>query len=278
MPSFTASNSGAFTTNYTNDSTFYFIGQGTFTGPPDWTSIIDNYTPGALGTFTSSWTVMGTGGSGKILSVTFVSDVNEYDNKTVTVVLQSGGGTFSNGAGNTYQSPSVACFVEGTHILTQNGYKAIEDLCINDFIITSDKRSIGYKLLKTEIAKATAYTAPYRIQPGAFGRNVPSMPLCLSPTHQIQFREGVWISPQIAASTNPLIKQYGIGEPVNYYHIQCENYLKDNLIANGAVVESYGPSSAIPKGIPAYTWNARLGGYTRLEHGAIATHDSRIKK
>jgi hypothetical protein len=103
MSAFTASNSGASTTNYTNDTTFYFVGQGQFAGPPDWTTVVDNYVSGELGPFTSSWFVANTGGSGKILSVTF--QIGNFDNKSVVVVLQSGGGTFNSGGANMFTPP-----------------------------------------------------------------------------------------------------------------------------------------------------------------------------
>ena len=265
MTSFSASNSGAFTVNYTNDKTFYFLGQALFTDV--WTSIVNGYTPGALGPFTSDWTIGGTGGSGKILSITFY--IGDYDNKSVDIILKAGGGTFISGAGNTFYPPAVACFVEGTPILTQNGYKSIETLMSDDLVVTSDNRMIGFKLLKKPILSTTTLTAPYLVKPGAFGKNIPAVPISLSATHKIQIRKGVWISPERASETNPLVKQYGIGEPVVYYHIECENFLKDNIIAGGAIVESYGSARAI-KGLDViYRWSTRMEGYTRVSICAL---------
>ena len=251
MSSFEFSNNGAFTTNTQNDSTFYFIGQGTFSG---WTQMI---TGTGLGIFTTSWTVQGTGGTGQIATIELAE--GDYGNKTVTIVLAPGGGTFQSGGGNRFMPPSVPCFAEGTQILTQHGYNRIECLLEDDRVITSDKRTVDFILLKRTLV-ATTDTMPYRIEANAFGKHRPMEPLFLSPTHKIQIRKGLWTTARDASKTNPLIRPYGHGEEITYYHIQCDDFLRDNLWASGLVVESYGayPSKKI------YTWNQRMGGYTRI--------------
>jgi len=110
---FTASNNGASTTNYTNDTTFYFLGGAPFTGPPDWTQVVNGPYTG-LGTYTSDWIITGPGmASGRILSITFD---NTGGNNAVIVILQTGGGAFISGSGNTF-NPPAPCFLEGTTIL-----------------------------------------------------------------------------------------------------------------------------------------------------------------
>jgi hypothetical protein len=259
--SFSASNNGASTTNYTDDTTFYFLGQEDFTGPPDWTAVVDGYTLGALGPFTSSWIVEGTGGSGKILSITF--QIGNFNNKSVDVTLQSGGGTFISGGGNTF-SPPLPCFVAGTRILTQSGTKPIENLISTDLVLTPDNRLAHFRLKKITISCTTVTTAPYRIEANAFGANKPAAPLCLSPTHKVQLRKGVWISPERAAQTNSKVYQYGIGDTVTYYHIACDNYLRDNVIAEGMVTETLATSKNYDGPPKVYTWSDTLGGFTRI--------------
>jgi hypothetical protein len=107
---FTASNSGASTTNYTNDTTFYFLGGQPFTGPPDWTQVINEPYTG-FGIYTSNWIITGPGmASGRILSMEFASG------NSVIVILQTGGGAFISGGGNTF-NPPAPCFLEGTTLL-----------------------------------------------------------------------------------------------------------------------------------------------------------------
>jgi hypothetical protein len=267
---FTASNSGAFTTNYSNDTTFYFLGGVPFTGPPvDWTQLQTGSTTttnvdGVIDiTGGSSWTVSGTGGSGKILSITLRTDTNDYDRKYVIVVLQSGGGIFRlSGAGNNYDPPPP-CFVTGTRVLTQNGYKAIETLLMKDLVVLSDGRVVNYDLKKIVVSSTTTATAPYKIEAGAFGKNLPTANICLSPHHKLQIRKGVWISPERAALANPKVKQYGLGESVTYWHIACDDYLKDNLVCEGMVVESLATNKNYTGPSKVYTWSDRLGGFTR---------------
>lgn len=163
----------------------------------------------------------------------------------------------------------VACFVEGTKLLSQNGYKAIENFTNKDLLVTSDNRIIDFRLYRTKITKTDAKTAPYEIAAHAFGRNKPVAPLYLSPTHKIQLRKNVWISPEDAALSNPKVKQTIAGKSVVYYHVECENYLRDNVLAEGMVAESYGTAFALKGVRDIYKWNDSLGGYTRKGPSAL---------
>ena len=157
----------------------------------------------------------------------------------------------------------VTCFVAGTRVLTINGYKAVESLTSADKILTSDRRTVDSKVYSFEISCATEDTAPYRIEVGAFGRNLPAAPIALSPIHKIQVRPRLWTSPLAASyNGNTRVKQYGVGQPIRYYHIECENYLRDNIVTEGLVVESLGNKQKYKTKV--YTWNARLKGYTRI--------------
>ena len=104
---------------------------------------------------------------------------------------------------------------------------------------------------------------PYRIETNAFGKNRPIEPVFLSPTHKIQIRKGLWTTAREASKTNPLIRPYGNGIELTYYHIETEHFLKDNLMAGGLVVESYGALETNH----VYRWNPRLGGFTRISPG-----------
>jgi hypothetical protein len=62
---------------------------------------------------------------------------------------------------------------------------------------------------------------------------------------------------------NSKVKQYDVGKPVNYWHIECDDYLKDNLICQGMVVESLATAKNYDGPSKVYTWSERLGGFTR---------------
>lgn len=215
------------------------------------------------------WTFIGPGGIyGSVSSIVAIIDENGDYQISVTIVTTTS--PIPDG-GYTFIPPSVACFVEGTRILTRNGYKTIETLQENiDLVITSDNRAIRFKLLKTTLQNTDILTAPYLIQAGAFGKDFPSNSLRISGTHKMLIRKGVWVSPEslVLKSSNPLVKQYGIGQPVTYFHIECDNYLQDNIIAEGITVESFGTVDATNGVRDIYTWNDRLNGFTRIGYGS----------
>jgi hypothetical protein len=121
---------------------------------------------------------------------------------------------------------------------------------------------------KTTLKNTTIWTAPFLIKQGAFGTNVPCNDLRLSGTHKVQVddNKGTWVSPEIAAVTNPHVQQYGVGEPVTYYHIECPNYLQDNVIAEGVVTESFGTLEATHGRSDIYAWNSTMTGLTRKDY------------
>ena len=196
----------------------------------------------------------------RVLSDSEITTVQSYLYNKWTLNDSSYYATSGGGGG------TLPCFARGTRVLTQHGYKAIEMLEHNDYIVTPDSRVIDFKLFKTTVATTTKHTAPYLIQPHAFGHNVPSAPLRLSATHKIQLAEGLWTSPEKAALTNSLVTQCEIGAPVTYYHIECANYLKDNIVTEGMIVESLGTTKATGGKSDIYAWNSRLNAYTRVGH------------
>ena len=268
--SFTFNTSGSSTTNFTDDTNFAYLGGTPYTGPPyDWTQVVIGYSgvepaPSETQTYASNWTISGTGGSGKILQIKLYTGPG--GGRFVIVTLAAGGGTLTQGAADyTFNPPQAPppCFVTGTRILTQNGYKAIETLLTKDLAVLSDGRVVDYALKKIVVESTNSMSAPYRISAGAFGKNKPAADICLSPHHKIQIGNGVWISAERAAKTNSKVRQYGLGESVTYWHIESNDYLKDNLVCEGLVVESLATNKNYNGPVKIYTWNDRLGGFTR---------------
>ena len=162
--------------------------------------------------------------------------------------------------------PAVPCFVLGTRILTPTGYKAVEELQSGDYVLTAEKRRVPIKLFSFTIANATAETAPYRIQAGTFGRNLPKKDLHLSARHAVQDAKGRWQMPKYLAKFRSTVTQYGIGTSVTYYHIECPNYYRDNLVAEEVVVESFNNKQSVGA---TYMWSKALGGWERLPPGKM---------
>ena len=157
---------------------------------------------------------------------------------------------------------NVPCFPAGTRILTAEGYKVVESLTTDDRVQTSDGRFVRPMLFKIPVQKATVDIAPYRIQTGSLSPNYPPHDLCLSPLHAVLDPMGTWHIPQAAAKDNDKVTQYGVGEPITYYHIECPDFYSDNLIAEGAIVESFkGRQGTLDV---VYEWVAELKGFRRL--------------
>lgn len=158
--------------------------------------------------------------------------------------------------------PVVPCFPAGTRILTAEGYKVVESLTTDDRVQTADGRHVRPTLYKIPVQKATVDTAPYRIEAGSLSLNYPPHDLCLSPLHAILDTNGVWHIPQLLAKDNDKVTQYGVGEPITYYHIECPDFYSDNLIAEGAVVESFKGRQGTRDIV--YEWVQELKGFRRL--------------
>ena len=161
------------------------------------------------------------------------------------------------------------CFVAGTRILTPTGYKCVETLKDHDEVVTSNGRTVPIKVYKTTIGKTDEDTAPYVIPKDAFGVNNPNEDLHLSGKHIIQDGRGVWQAPMYLSCA----QQYGVGSPMTYYHIECPDYFHDDLIANGAVVESFRNKQGTSQ--VSYEYSEKLWGYVRvmpLETGFADKH------
>jgi hypothetical protein len=153
----------------------------------------------------------------------------------------------------TSQTP-LPCFLKGTRILTPTGYKKIEEIESGDHILTSDNRKVPVKLYQFT-TQCTEETAPFCIPAGALGDHLPSRDLHISGNHAIQI-QGSWQIPRYLAENNSEIQQHSIGSTITYYHIECPNYINDNLIAEGVTAESFNTKTKVQ-------WKRTETGYTR---------------
>ena len=207
-----------------------------------------------------SYTVTGlTNGTSYVFKITASNEYGSTEQSSASdpVTPSNSGLTIPVGPGG-----GVPCFPKGTRITTQSGPALVETLRTGDLVLTADGRQVPVKVYYKVIESATAETAPYHISKKAFGLKAD---LNLSPLHAFQSKKGVWQIPKYAA--NPHVKQYGIGSPVTYFHLECPNYFTDNLIVDGCVVESYGAAQA--KNVKVlYKFNEKLDGYTRASQVA----------
>jgi hypothetical protein len=154
---------------------------------------------------------------------------------------------------------SPVCLVKGTQILTPSGYKSIETLKKGDIVSTEYKSVSIINIHSLHYETTDKLSAPYTICKNAFGNNCPPNKIIVSGRHAIQLRPGIWEIPAEASKENKLVFQDTIGESVTYYHIELPDYAKDNLIANGQIVESLNSG----RYRESYTWDNNEKGYKR---------------
>jgi hypothetical protein len=268
---FTPSNSSEY--NQASSSLQVIVAPATQT--ISFTSTVGNKTVGdAPVTLTATVSGNGTNQYGNITFSSSDSAVVHISGSTATFVGAGSCTIYANAAATQYYtggidsqavtvtgSGGVPCFTAGTMIRVPSGEVAVETLRRGDLVVTASGLVVPVKAaLLTRVAKTTADTAPYLIPAGTYGFAAQPRDLVLSPTHGIQIRKGVWMPPFFAAKSTTEIKQIRIGEAVDYYHLECPIYLRDNLVANGCVVESFGAFQTTKN---PYTYSARLGGFTR---------------
>lgn len=170
------------------------------------------------------------------------------------------GYTFSGGGGG----GGVPCFPAGVKIRTPSGETPVESLKTGDLVLTAAGRAVPIRMHSYSLEETTPATAPYFIPAGAMGSKAPAKPLHLSPLHAFQVRPNVWWCAKEAVKVSPKIKQYGIGESITYYHIECPNFLRDNLVADGVVVESFAANQLTKtQKNHLYKFSKALGGFMR---------------
>jgi hypothetical protein len=143
-------------------------------------------------------------------------------------------GTFSVPFAVTPSGPNteitLACFAQGTHILTPAGEVPVEYLRIGDHIATTS----GTLVRIIWIGHQRAEIPSVRVCSGAFGEHSPRRDLLLSPDHAI-FCDGALVPVRHLINGSTVVQ-----EPVDevaYYHVELERH--DVILAEGLPCESY---------------------------------------
>lgn len=148
----------------------------------------------------------------------------------------NGGDSFTSAA------PTPECFLTGTHILTESGYKLVEELAIGDKVHTAegdfvDVKWIGYQTIDPNNLAIALRGNPVLVKAGALGNNLPARDLYISPDHSL-FVEGLLIN--AGALVNGVsIVQTEPTETFVYHSVELENHAL--LTVEGTYAESYMP-------------------------------------
>ena len=139
-------------------------------------------------------------------------------------------------------TPMAECFLTGTHIATPEGETRVEELKIDDEILTAGGEAIAIKWIGVKRVY-TAFRPPERLRPvrvsaGALGDGLPKRDLRLTADHALVV-DGLLIN------AGALVNGAGIdwasteemGEFYTVYHIETENH--EEILAEGTPAETY---------------------------------------
>ena len=206
-----------------------------------------NRTPTITGTAEAGSTVTIKDGDTTLGSVT----ANAQGAYSFTVGNQLSGGehsfsvTATDLAGNTSSaSPvlakNVVCYMSGTRLQTQDGWKLVEHLKAGDLLKTVCGKLqpvtwLGHSTIDCRRQDNKQHAYPVRIAQHAFGYQLPERDLYVSPLHSI-YVEGVMI-PAIHLVNGVTVTQDQRESLVTYYHVELPQH--DAVYAEGLPAETY---------------------------------------
>ncbi|MDR3530449.1 MAG: Hint domain-containing protein [Rhodopila sp.] len=133
----------------------------------------------------------------------------------------------------------LACFLPGTHILTDRGEVLVEKLQVGDTVVTASgqKRPLCWigqgRALSTRGRRSAA--TPLIVRKGALADNVPHRDLRITKGHSLYF-DGVLIPVEFLVNHRSILWD-DMAQGVTVYHLELDTH--DVLMADGAPAESY---------------------------------------
>lgn len=133
---------------------------------------------------------------------------------------------------------AIACILKGMKVLTEEGYKLIEDLNLTDKLLSNDNRLLEIIDIHNFYIKPNNGNIPLIIPKGKYGA---VEDLYISPGHKIK------VDKKFVISCNLGLEQMKIEnyKPICYYHIETKNFLEDDIIVNGVIIETYTPDDEL---------------------------------
>ena len=149
---------------------------------------------------------------------------------------------------------TVVCYRKGTKILTETGYRCIEDLAVGEKVATTgtieDNSRLGmdfsnktklYPIIWTgyfTVKVQNSSSLPICIRADALGDNVPNEDLYVSPAHRIFVGTTMRLARDLVNDTTIFQVPYQLyQEPIVYYHIELPHHLV--ILAQNVPSESF---------------------------------------
>jgi hypothetical protein len=133
----------------------------------------------------------------------------------------------------------MPCFVAGTQIATEGGEVAVEQLAVDDIVMTadSDKRRviwIGKTTIRLGRRNDPERVLPIRIKAHSVAANVPHRDLLVSPGHAVHIGGHAVDAIDLVNGTTVTQERMDV---VDYYHVEVET--PSWLVADGLAAESF---------------------------------------
>jgi Ca2+-binding RTX toxin-like protein len=134
----------------------------------------------------------------------------------------------------------LACYLQGTRLLTPQGEKAIETLVVGDEVVTASGavrqvRWLGYRAFDTRFLKQGSRMLPVTIRAGALGPDLPKRDLTVSPGHSVLI-DGVFVNADLLIDGATVVRA-APGGTVVYIHVELDS--ADAVVAEGLASETY---------------------------------------
>jgi hypothetical protein len=145
--------------------------------------------------------------------------------------------------------PAPVCFLRGTQIWTPSGERSIEDLLVNDLVVTSSGEAKpiqwvwGRRFERRPGQEWAAEVAPVRVKQSALGPNTPHRDLYLSRYHCL-YLGGVLIPAVDLINNSTIARVDAIHlKEIEYFHIKLDRH--SVIYAEGAACETLQAVTAV---------------------------------
>ena len=141
--------------------------------------------------------------------------------------------------GTTVTITAAPCFAEGTRLLTPEGERAVEALREGQRLVLAAGGTaaivwIGHRRVDCSRHPEPGSVWPVRVRAHAFGADLPSRDVVLSPEHAL-FLDGALVPVGVLVDGERIVQE--AWDQVTYYHVELASH--EVVLAEGLAVESY---------------------------------------